>query len=737
MDELDEEEVSALEKHQEVVQENSSSKSAGWNLLYKKLLNSHQEKKGRVSYLERLQTGVKPASRAASIEDLRSPNYVRMQATWDLFFNSSADEEVVSTARILQNLLNVRDAWIIPFPEIEPSSVVPPPATFTEGFGSNEPNFDPMVIPLPNRCNAVIKMIDGIYQVFWDPTEDIEGSSEDGDVIEDPFFSSIPLLYKDRPVPDINEFLRALTDMMIAVQSPECKTFCFQRLQFLSERYSFHAMLNSASELEETKKNRHRDFYNVRKVDTHVHHSACMQQKHLLRFIRKKFKTDQDIVVMLDYDGTPLTLKEIFIRELSLTAYEISTDSLNVHALGSCFQRFDRFNSKYNPFGQKALREVFLKTENYIEGRYLAEITHEVISDLEDSKYQHVEWRISIYGKSYDEWDKLAKWVVRNNLCSKRVRWVIQVPRLYRLYHKLGIIKNFAELLKNVFEPVFKAVRNPKKYPEIFYLLLQTVAWDSVDDESQISKYTMKGGELPLPEKFNRGYNPPYSYWGYYMYANIRTLNELLVARGLRHLEFRPHCGEAGSISHLATMYLLANSINHGVMLRKSPVLQYIYYLKKIGLALSPLSNNALFIEINKHPFKSFFEVGMNVSLSTDDPLMFHFTDEPLLEEYSLSAHVWKLSPVDLSELARNSVLQSGWEPQFKKHWLGDSYKEGGSAGNDIRKTNVSNIRLQYRHDVFKEEHHYIEYIIRLHDELEGMPANSPLKHLSSRLGFQ
>jgi hypothetical protein len=28
----------------------------------------------------------------------------------------------------------------------------------------------------------------------------------------------------------------------------------------------------------------HRDFYNVRKVDTHVHHSAIMTQKHLASF---------------------------------------------------------------------------------------------------------------------------------------------------------------------------------------------------------------------------------------------------------------------------------------------------------------------------------------------------------------------------------------------------------------------------------------------------------------------
>jgi hypothetical protein len=32
------------------------------------------------------------------------------------------------------------------------------------------------------------------------------------------------------------------------------------------------------------------DFYNLRKVDTHVHHSSSMNQKHLLRFIKSKMK---------------------------------------------------------------------------------------------------------------------------------------------------------------------------------------------------------------------------------------------------------------------------------------------------------------------------------------------------------------------------------------------------------------------------------------------------------------
>jgi hypothetical protein len=39
----------------------------------------------------------------------------------------------------------------------------------------------------------------------------------------------------------------------------------------------------------------HSDFYNVRKVDTHVHHSSSMNQKHLLRFIKSKMKRSPNV----------------------------------------------------------------------------------------------------------------------------------------------------------------------------------------------------------------------------------------------------------------------------------------------------------------------------------------------------------------------------------------------------------------------------------------------------------
>src|ERR1700694_5702742 len=118
-----------------------------------------------------------------------------------------------------------------------------------------------------------------------------------------------------------------------------------------------------------------------------------MNQKHLLRFIKSKLKRAPEEVV-IQRDGKHLTLQQVF-ESLNLTPYDLSIDTLDMHAHKDSFHRFDKFNLKYNPVGESRLRTIFLKTDNFIKGRYLAEITKEVISDLESSKYQMVEWRIS------------------------------------------------------------------------------------------------------------------------------------------------------------------------------------------------------------------------------------------------------------------------------------------------------------------------------------------------------
>ena len=63
------------------------------------------------------------------------------------------------------------------------------------------------------------------------------------------------------------------------------------------------------------------------------------------------------------------------------TPYDLSIDALDMHSDPSVFCRFDKFNLKYNPLGKSRLREIFLKTDNQIQGRYFAEVTAELFDD--------------------------------------------------------------------------------------------------------------------------------------------------------------------------------------------------------------------------------------------------------------------------------------------------------------------------------------------------------------------
>ena len=51
-------------------------------------------------------------------------------------------------------------------------------------------------------------------------------------------------------------------------------------------------------------------------VDTHVHAASCMNQKHLLRFIKKQIKTKHDEVV-ISKNGEQRTLKQVNLKIFS------------------------------------------------------------------------------------------------------------------------------------------------------------------------------------------------------------------------------------------------------------------------------------------------------------------------------------------------------------------------------------------------------------------------------------
>ncbi|KAM0245344.1 hypothetical protein ACHAQJ_010585 [Trichoderma viride] len=563
--------------------------------------------------------------------------------------------------------------------------------------------------PLPANDDMTFELdSEGIYQVFDNPT------------------SKTPAI----SVPTIREFYMDLEEILAVSSDGPSKSFAFRRLQYLEGKFNLYVLLNEYQETADSKKVPHRDFYNVRKVDTHVHHSACMNQKHLLRFIKSKMKKYPNEVVLFR-DGKHLTLAEVF-SSINLTAYDLSIDTLDMHAHTDSFHRFDKFNLKYNPIGESRLRTIFLKTDNFIHGRYLAEITKEVISDLESSKYQMVEWRISIYGKSIDEWDMLAAWVVDNKLFSHNVRWLVQIPRLYDIYKASGLMDTFEQVIKNVFQPLFEVTKDPSSHPKLHVFLQRVIGFDSVDDESKTERRLFK--KFPVPRAWDTKQNPPYSYWIYFLFANMASLNHFRRSRGFNTFVLRPHCGEAGDSEHLAVAALCCHSISHGLLLRKVPLLQYIFYLEQIGIAMSPLSNNALFLAYERNPFHQYFRRGLNVSLSTDDPLQFAFTKEPLIEEYAVAAQIYKLSPVDMCELAKNSVKQSGYEKAIKQQWLGKDFEKPGKEGNKMVKTNVPDRREEFRYHTLLQERDILNRYLAYgsSDELvsNGAPGSAQVAEL-------
>ncbi|GAB2220545.1 hypothetical protein Drorol1_Dr00008205 [Drosera rotundifolia] len=596
---------------------------------------------------------------------------VSLSASMHETFNSEEEE----VRKMLHECLELREKYLY-------REQVAPWKKSSEADAASMMSDDPYDVWHVDKTDHHFQMEDGVIRVYGSKNDNVE-------------------LF---PVACATTFFTDLHHVLKVVSVGNARSACHKRLWFLEEKFRLHLLINADREFLAQKSAPHRDFYNIRKVDTHVHHSACMSQKHLLRFIKSKLKKEPDEVVIFR-DGHYLTLKEVF-KSLDLTGYDLNVDLLDVHADKSTFHRFDKFNLKYNPCGQSRLREIFLKQDNLIQGRFLAEVTKEVLSDLEASKYQMAEYRISIYGRKQSEWDQLASWFINYKIYSSNAVWLIQLPRLYNVYKQMGTVTSFQNILENIFVPLFEVTVDPNSHPQLHVFLMQVVGFDLVDDESKPERRPTK--HMPKPSEWTNEFNPAFSYYAYYCYANLYMLNKLRESKGLPTIKFRPHCGEAGDIDHLAAGFLLCHNISHGINLRKSPVLQYLYYLAQIGLCMSPLSNNSLFLDYHKNPFHMFFQRGLSVSLSTDDPLQIHLTKEPLVEEYSVAAKVWKLSSCDMCEIARNSVYHSGFPHSAKLHWLGDTYFLKSPEGNDIHKSNVPRLRVAFRYLTWKEEMQYI-----------------------------
>jgi AMP deaminase len=167
------------------------------------------------------------------------------------------------------------------------------------------------LLPLPGQGEMEFRLdANSVYQVYENST---------AEELDTPVINT----------PTIREFYMDLEEILNVSSDGPSKSFAFRRLQYLEGKFNLYVLLNEYQEMADSKRVPHRDFYNVRKVDTHVHHSACMNQKHLLRFIKSKMKKCPDEIVMFR-DGKHLTLEEVF-QSINLTAYDLSIDTLDMH----------------------------------------------------------------------------------------------------------------------------------------------------------------------------------------------------------------------------------------------------------------------------------------------------------------------------------------------------------------------------------------------------------------------
>ena len=196
----------------------------------------------------------------------------------------------------------------------------------------------------------------------------------------------------------------------------------------------------------------------------------------------------------------------------------------------------------------------------------------------------------------------------------------------------------------------------------------EVARWAAKLHRSGIVAFGMGGDELALPT------------------ANFRPAFELARAEGLRVV---CHAGEVGGAESVreAVEILGAERIGHGIGVMHDPALAKSLALRHVVLENCPTSNiatGALAKQLGKsdvsladHPLKDLLAAGSLVTLSTDDPAMFH-TD--LLTEYSRAASLG-LSNEQLLQLAEQSFNAAFLPPIEKRQLLDDFRAAARSAG--------------------------------------------------------
>jgi len=135
-------------------------------------------------------------------------------------------------------------------------------------------------------------------------------------------------------------------------------------------------------------------------------------------------------------------------------------------------------------------------------------------------------------------------------------------------------------------------------------------------------------------------------------------------------LRLTAHAGEtAGPESVWGALNLGAERIGHGLSAGQDPELVEELAKRQIPVEICVTSNirTGCCAGIAEHPVRSYFDLGVMITLNTDDPAMFSTS---LAQEYQLVQEAFDFTDEHLREVARNSFEASFLAPEKKLAFL-------------------------------------------------------------------
>ncbi len=143
----------------------------------------------------------------------------------------------------------------------------------------------------------------------------------------------------------------------------------------------------------------------------------------------------------------------------------------------------------------------------------------------------------------------------------------------------------------------------------------------------------------------------------------FRDLYKKAADNGLR---LTAHAGETtGPESVWGAINIGAERIGHGLSATKDPELMEVMAQKQVPIEMCITSNlrTGACKELQEHPVRKFFDEGLMITLSTDDPAMFQTS---LNKEFEIAQQEFNFTEEHLRELARNSI-EASFLPVEKK----------------------------------------------------------------------